>query len=397
MPDNAEKLIKLISLGLDRFGQLTTAELKLFRAAANGEIAEFRVGAGALNHPAYFNQWGDDRWLEADRIAWLCGISNTENLLTKRGILISGAKISGEFRLDYMVVDVPLAFSHCAFSNAISLQHAKTRMLEFQLTHCKSINANGIQVDGAICLRNGFMALGMINLHGAKINGDFECEYSRVFNPREDAIRAIGLDVKGQIRLSYSKILGRVHLYQAKIGGNLDCYNTKIWNRGGEALLATGIDVGGTIFLSGIFATKGFVAIGSVNLNFATIGGNLDCENGHFVHRPKIEDKDAQVAALDLQCTNIKGYALLRNGFQSDGSVNLVNAIVGAHLDCQASRFLNPGGYAILGNNARISNGLILRNGFYAEGEVRLFATSIGGNLECSDGRFVNAPEKKST
>ena len=181
-------------------------------------------------------------------------------------------------------------------------------------------------------------------------------------------------------------------LYQAKIRGNLDCYNTKIWNPwGGDALLATGINVGGTIFLSGIYATKGFVAIGSGNLNFATIGGNLDCENGRFVHRPKIQDKDAQVSALDLQCTNIKGYVFLRNGFQSDGRVNLVNATVGAHLDCQGGRFLNPGGYAILANNVRISNGLLLRNGFYAEGEVRLFAANIGGNLECSGGHFVNS------
>jgi hypothetical protein len=245
-----------------------------------------------LNHPDYASQWGDDRCLQADHIAWLCGISNTENLLTERGILISAAKILGELRLDYMVVNVPFAFSHCAFSDGISLQHAKARLLEFRLTHCKPINADGIQVDGLVRLKNGCQAIGMISLYGAKINGDFECEYSRVFNPRDDAIRAIGLEVKGHIRLSYSKILGRVHLYQAKIGGNLDCYNTKIWNPGGEARLATGIDVGGTIFLSGIFATKGFVAIGSVNLNFATVGGNLDCENGHFVHRPKIEGKD---------------------------------------------------------------------------------------------------------
>ncbi len=53
-------------------------------------------------------------------------------------------------------------------------------------------------------------------------------------------------------------------------------------------------------------------------------------------------------------------------------------------------RFLNPGGYAILGNNARISNGLILRSGFYAEGEVRFFAAAIGGNLEYQGGQFVN-------
>jgi hypothetical protein len=347
MPDNAEKLIKLISRGLDRFGQLTTAELKLFRAAASGEVAEFRVNTGtlaapaygALNHPAYVNQWGDDRWLRADRIAWLCGISNTENLLTERGILIRGAKISGPLLLDYMVVNVPLAFSHCAFSDAIFLQHAKARMLEFQLTHCKSINANGIKVDGPLCLRNGFQAIGLISLHEATINGDFDCTYSRMFNPGTDAILATGIEVKGQIRLISNTIVGGVSLHQAKIIGSLDCYNTKILNPRGDALLATGINVGGAIFLSGIFATRGFLAtnrvnlqyaalggaiflsgifaargflaIGRVNLQYATLGGSLECENGQFEHSPHIQDRDAQEPALNLECANIRGYVLL--------------------------------------------------------------------------------------
>ena len=417
MPDNAEKVVKLISMGLARFGQLSETELKLFRAAANGEVAEFRVGNGALNHPAYANQWGNDRWLQADRIAWLCGISNTENLLTERGIRIRGAKISGPLLLDYMVVNVPLAFSHCAFSDAIFLQHAKARMLDFQLTHCTSINANGVEVDGPICLRNAFQAIGLINLHEAKINGDFDCTYSRLFNPGTDAILATGIEVKGQLRLISNTIVGGVNLHHAKIAGSLDCYNCKILNPKGDALLATGINVGGAILLSGLFSTKravrrvvnlqimkfgnaiffggifsvtGFLALGRVNLQYATLGGSLECENGQFEHSPQIHDRDAQEPALNLECANIRGYVLLRNGFLSLGSVRLPNAIVGAHLDCQGGRFLNPGGYAILGNNARISNGLILRNGFYAEGEVKLFAATIGGNLECSSGRFAN-------
>jgi hypothetical protein len=225
MADNAEKLV---SMAFERFGPLTSAEESLFRAAANGEVAEFRVGTGALNHPAYVNQWGNDRWLQADRIAWLCGVSNTENLLAKSGILIRGAKISGELRLDYMTVNVPLAFSHCAFTDAISIQYAKTRMLEFQLTHCKSISANGIQVDGPLCLRNGFQAIGIISLHEATINGDFDFTCSRAVNPGTDAIRATGLEVKGQTRLISSKIVGGVSLHQAKIVGSLDCYNSKI-------------------------------------------------------------------------------------------------------------------------------------------------------------------------
>src|SRR5262245_6480083 len=102
--NHADKAETLISMARNHFGGLTAAEEKLFRAAAKGHVAEFRVGTGALNHPAFVNVWGDDRWLLADRIAWLCRISKSENLLTNRGILIRGAKISGELCLDYMEV-----------------------------------------------------------------------------------------------------------------------------------------------------------------------------------------------------------------------------------------------------------------------------------------------------
>jgi hypothetical protein len=441
MPDNAEKLIKLISLGLDRFGQLTTAELKLFRAAASGEVAEFRVRTGtleppaygALNHPASVNKWGDDRWLQADRIAWLCGISNTENLLTKRGILIRGAKISGALRLDYVVFDAPLAFSHCAFSDTISIQHAKTRMLKFLLPHCKSINATGIQVDGPLYLTNGFRAIA-ISLNNAQITGDFHFKNSRLKNPGEEAIRANGLEVKGTVDFSSSTIEGCVNLYQAqiigdliycdsklcnarreairacglevkgtlalssdnidacvnlyqaKILGNLDCYYSKLCNPGGDALLATGIDVRGAIYLKGTFVAKG-----TVNLQYATVGGELQCDGGRFLNRSHSGASIAQAPALNLERANIAGNVCLKNDFLAEGYVNLHGAIIGGHLDCEAGHFLNTDGVALLGNNARISNGVLLRNGFYAEGEVRLFAATIGGNLECSGGHFANS------
>ena len=174
----------------------------------------------------------------------------------------------------------------------------------------EAIRANGLEVKGTVDFSSSTIE-GSVNLYQAQIFGDLLYCDSKLCNAGREAIRAIGIEVKGTLALSSSKINGRVNLYQAKILGNLDCYDSKLCNPGGDALLATGINVGGTIFLSGVF-----LAIGSVNLNFATIGGNLDCQNGHFVHRPKIEDKDAQVSALDLQCTNIKGYALLRNGFQ---------------------------------------------------------------------------------
>ena len=69
MRDKAEILMLMAR---NQFGRLTEAEEKLFRAAAEGDVAEFRVGTGALNHPGFVKDWGEDRWLRADRIAWLC-------------------------------------------------------------------------------------------------------------------------------------------------------------------------------------------------------------------------------------------------------------------------------------------------------------------------------------
>ena len=67
--DVASELVKLAE---GKFGKLTVAEKKLFRAAAKGEIAHYSPRSKKPIDPANAAKWGPTRVLLADRIRWLC-------------------------------------------------------------------------------------------------------------------------------------------------------------------------------------------------------------------------------------------------------------------------------------------------------------------------------------
>ena len=62
---------ELLKLAEKKFGKLTMAEKKLFRAAAEGEIADYSPRSKKPIDPTNAAKWGPSRFLLADRIAWL--------------------------------------------------------------------------------------------------------------------------------------------------------------------------------------------------------------------------------------------------------------------------------------------------------------------------------------
>ena len=308
-----------------------------------------------------------------------------------------GAKIDGPLELDYCTVDFVLAFFRCAFTGKITFEKARVQGVELIGTYAKSIYAAGMDVSGSVHLWQGFVAEGQLFFDGARISGDLRCDSSFLtyhkwpddiqFNEdAREAFRGAGLEVKGFISFINGRILGGICLYEASIGGGMRFEGTLLNHEGNVALLCTGAKVGGAVFLD-----REFIAQGSVDLAFTDIGGELLCENGRITHRQASPDKDSQAPALMLEKARIFGRVCLTNGFIVEGKVSLQGAEIGGQLDCQGGRFLNPGGYAILGNSARIGSGVLLRNGFHADGEVRFFLATVGGNFECQDGNFLNA------
>lgn len=149
----SDRTSNLLELATQKFGALTTAEEKLFRAAANGKLADYSADSEKVNDPATAENWGKERLLNANRIAWLCTDPQASVLVTHRGIWIKGARIDGELDLQFAKISFPLFFEKSAFPEGINLRHAEIRALAFPGTHIGLINADGLKVGGGVFLR----------------------------------------------------------------------------------------------------------------------------------------------------------------------------------------------------------------------------------------------------
>src|SRR6185436_16476191 len=70
------------------------------------------------------------------------------------------------------------------------------------------------------------------------------------------------------------------------------------------------------------------------------------------------------------------GSVLLNQGFHAMGAVRLLGSKIGGNLDCEAGRFLNPGGDAIAADRAVVEGDVFLCDAFQARGRVSLPSTS---------------------
>jgi hypothetical protein len=139
----------------------------------------------------------------------------------------------------------------------------------------------------------------------------------------------------------------------------------------------------------------GFKAEGIVSLLGATIGGNLECNQGEFVNKGGI--------ALDAERSNIGGDVFLctgfwgggkkvvAEGFKAEGETKLVRAVIAGTLDCTSGMFVNPGSWALRASGLRVKGNILLSEGFRADGEVSLLGVTVVGNLECNNGEFMNS------
>lgn len=327
--DNASRLLELAK---QKFGSLTAAEEKLFRAVANGEVADYSAGSEEDNDLAKAENWGPERVLQASRIAWLCTGKPASELVTHRGICVKGARIEGELDLEEAQISFCLFFEKSALPEGINLMNGRLRALYLLGTHSGTIRADGLKVEGDVFLRDGFRA--------------------------EAEVRLLG----------------------ASIGGDLDCNKGQFADADGNALNADGLKVEGTVFLR-----DGFKAEGQVRLLGASIGGNLDCEGGQFV--------DADGYALNADALKVDGYVFLRHGFKAEGEVCLLGASIGGNLECDNGRFVNADGKALNADGLKVEGDVFLRDGFKAEGEVILIGASMDNYFVWSG---VDSPEKAS-
>jgi hypothetical protein len=390
MTSKTEQLLELAKASEFRLNEL---ELKLLQCVAAGKAADFSDKDKERNAPERAEEWGEERCLSAELIAWVCTDRDAREFITHKGLRVIGAKIEGSLDLNFAQMEFPLAFLRCAFMQAIRLERAAVRLLDLSGSSVSAsqilddasgqevttaLEARGLQVESDVWLGNGFRATGRVLLSGASIGGDLDCHNGRFTNEGKDALVAEGAEIKGDVLLRNGfSAIGQVWLTGASIGGNLDCGSGTFTNNGGAALVAQSAEIKSSVFLR-----NGFSATGQVWLRGVSIGGILDCDNGTFTNDGGY--------ALVAEGAEIKGAVLLSDGFNATGEVWLSGASIGGNLNCHNGTFTNAGGNALMAQSAEIKGAVLLSDGFSATGEVSLLGASIGSNLECDNGKFAN-------
>jgi hypothetical protein len=335
----------LESLARECFDNLTAAEFELVRAASKGELAVCGVSddlSDPTNDPNRANEWGNERQVRADLLAWLCLDRRASGLVHPKGIKLIGAKIADEIDLSFITIGFPLVLAQCRLFRGLNLFGARARTISLQGSRVHSVLGDGAVINGAVLLRDGFVSENGVRLTGAKIDGPFDCSGS---------------------------------IFEA--------------TGPGPALVADGIVVAGPVFLRG-----GFRATGEVRFPHAQIGTDFDCSQGIFRSTASSGTNQSN-CALNAEGVVVGGSVFLKNGFRADGLVLLHGSQIEFNLDCVGGHFLNSssqGGQDIRTvlnfDSSVVKSSAMLQDGFHAEGLVSMIATQIGGNLACRNSNF---------
>ena len=191
-------------------------------------------------------------------------------------------------------------------------------------------------------------------------------------------------NIEGLVNLAYLNIQFPLCFEKCNIPEQIELHSARLRElyMGGchiGSLSGYGLEVEGHIFLR-----NGFEANGEVNFTGATIEGDFDCSNGHFIHPDGI--------AIDLNRARVNGNIIFTNDFKSKGVVVMVDSHIEGSLICKGGKFTksDKGKMAINASGLKCGGDVLLKGGFRAEGEVTFSGGTVAGNLDCFESEFSN-------
>lgn len=208
--------------------------------------------------------------------------------------------------------------------------------------------------------------------------------------------------IDGKLDLRYAKIPFPVSFIDCNFPMeiNLEYANVPALYLSGSStnkILADGLKVDNSLFLN-----NGFTSKGTVRLNGAKIGGDLDCGNATF--KGKVSLNGTKIGG-DLDCGNatfndpneafiadgiwVGQKIILNNHFESKGEVRFYGATIGIALDCSNGTFrdFNANGLKIE-RSIYMPDGINFNKTLVANGTVSLIDGTIGGILDCRGAKF---------
>ncbi|MGK2900230.1 MAG: hypothetical protein ACSLE9_16365 [Burkholderiaceae bacterium] len=297
---------------LHDFEPLLAAESLILRAAAHGDIA--KVGYRRPRAP------GAEARVRASFLAFLARGGSAAAPVAGRHLQIMGACVTGRLDLAGATLPMSLWLYRCTFVATPLLDGARVLgSLSFADSALPALQAEGCRVDGDLALSAGCSIDGEIRLARSAVGGDLNCERLQLRG---------GSDPARSLRRMF---------------------------------VADGMRIGGDVNLQG-----GVEAVGELRFVGAQIDGDLRASGAHLT--ADIDAAGTRGVALNLDRARIGGSVRLDAGFSAAGTVRMQQAGIGGDLDCGGAAFDTIGdanwgecGSSLRLDRARIGGALILR------------------------------------
>ncbi|MHB1733995.1 MAG: hypothetical protein ACYCU8_11225 [Ferrimicrobium acidiphilum] len=328
--------------------------------------------------------------------------------LTRKGLHIRRARITGELDFNDGQIRVPINLEACEFEKAPNFERASLWSLSLSGSSMPALNLYEIQVKHDVDL-SGAKVTGKVRLVRATIGGNLNCERASFKNDKGTALSMDGAKIGGDLLMNHlnesteapapGEGEGEVRLVRATIGGDLNCEQATFKNDKGKgtALSMDGAKIGGSVSLKNVKAT------GSILLPGATIGGDLNCARATFKN-----DKGTGTA-LSMDGAKIGGDLLMNHlnhlnrstEATATGEVRLVRATIGGDLNCEQATFKNDKGTALSMDGAAIVGTVVLPLLALEDVSALEDAETLGTfdlrGMECAQLKFITDDTGSST
>ncbi|MER7333546.1 MULTISPECIES: hypothetical protein [unclassified Micromonospora] len=386
-------------------------ERRLIESVASGEVLDL-AGDGPVDEAA-MRSWGHERTVSASVIRELVR-GRLVSQPDPHGLRLRGARIAGQVDLENITSDLALELRDCLLPSGVNLRNA--HLLAVALTGCRieqAADSDDAPVDATrfaarvLSLEGSTVASaseqGTVRLLAARL-GTLDCGGARLENTTGPALDADGLQVDQSVFLrdgftaTSASQRGTVRLLGARLGGQLNCGGAQLRNTTGPALNADHLQVDHDVLLHDGFTATSASEQGTIRLLAAHLG-TLDCGGARL--------KNTNGPALEADHLQVDRDVALDGGFTATsaselGTIQLPGAHIGGVLYCGGARLENTTGPALNTDGLRVDQDVHLDDGFTAtstDGQTALVLTGarIGGTLRLDTDRATHtAPDQGS-
>jgi hypothetical protein len=229
-------------------GSLSAAERKLLHAAPLRDVPWFGPSDdpdNATNDPAHAENWGGERTVRAEMIAWLLSDPNASRFVHPSGLALAGARIAGSVDLSYATVDKPLTLIRCYVPEGINLVSAHLQDITVRRSRAGPVFGNLANIHGDASFMSG--DFGQVSFFRARIDGTLDLTGARILGAGQDSVNLVEANVVGDVLFHDGFITnGIVYARLAKIGHDLSFHGVEF--KGDGQLDAERATIDGTFY-----------------------------------------------------------------------------------------------------------------------------------------------------